>query len=265
MRLLPLILLPVLASGLRAQLPAVLDTQVNPATGHTYHLLDVSNWSDAEAAAVALGGHLITVDDAAEKDWMVLTFAQWGGVPRHLWIGLTDEVVEGTFEWVDGTPLSYTNWNWQEPNNALGNDPIHGEDYVTCYPDGEWLDLHDTNYSVWFPNLCGVVEIAGPSLSVSSGAPGGSMTFDFTNFTPGGNIGVVYGPAGTYTAPGGACAGLTVALLPLNFPPLASLIVLNADGSGAAQLVQTVPAAAVGLLVQAADVSTCTASNAITL
>ena len=57
------LLVAVLAPVAQAQLPTVLHTETNAANGHTYHLLDVSNWTDAEAAAVALGGHLTTIDD----------------------------------------------------------------------------------------------------------------------------------------------------------------------------------------------------------
>ena len=106
---------------------------------------------------------------------------------------------------------------------------------------------------------------SGPTLAVLAGAPGGSMTFGFSNFTPSGLIAVVYGPAGSTTAPGGACAGLTVALTPLNYPPITSLITLTADAGGAASLSQTVPAAGAGLTVQSVDVGSCTASNPIVL
>jgi hypothetical protein len=244
-----------------AQGPAVLHTEVNPANGHTYHLLDVSNWSDARAEAQALGGDLVVISDQAENDWVFLTFAQWGGVPRHLWIGLTDEVVEGTFVWVDGTPLSYTNWNWQEPNNSLANDPVNGEDYVTAYPSGEWLDLHDTNYSQWFSNLCGVVEITGPSLTLTGSCPG-PATLTAANLTP--NSPVVFGYAfstARSVLAGGACAGTT---LPVTAPTL--LGTLFADGAGVASLPGNIPAGACGTVtVLAFDVVGCQATNTIAL
>lgn len=110
-----------------------------------------------------------------------------------------------------------------------------------------------------------VTYTSGPSVSVSAGAPGGSMTFDFDNFTPGGAIGVVYGTAGSLTVPSGACAGLTLGLSPLNFPPASGVVFLPANGSGSYQLTRNVGAAGAGLLVQAADVATCTASNVLVL
>lgn len=106
---------------------------------------------------------------------------------------------------------------------------------------------------------------AGPALSVGAGAPGGSMTFDFAGFTASGQVAVVYGPAGVFPVNSGTCAGLVLDLLPLNFPPVTSLILVNADANGDAQLIQNVPGAAVGLSVQAVDRTTCGASNTIVL
>ena len=33
----------------------------NPANGHDYYLLEASTWTAAEAEAVSLGGHLVTI------------------------------------------------------------------------------------------------------------------------------------------------------------------------------------------------------------
>ncbi len=63
------------------QLPAdILSGPVyNPQTTHTYYLLASAPWTVSEAAAVALGGHLVTVNDAAENNWLTATFSNFGG------------------------------------------------------------------------------------------------------------------------------------------------------------------------------------------
>lgn len=87
-------------------------------------------WSAARQSALNAGGDLIVILDSADQAYYTSV------LPGDSWIGLTDEVVEGTWVWVDGTVASYFNWNAGEPNN-LGN-----EDYVHFWPGvGFWNDL----------------------------------------------------------------------------------------------------------------------------
>jgi hypothetical protein len=149
--------------------PTVIDTQVNPNNGRTYHLLSPSPWLEAETVAVALGGHLATVDDAIENEWIRSTWQNFPAAPRHLWIGLNDIAVEGTYEWIDGTPVSYLTWNAGEPNNGAG-----GEDYTCMVKDsltGAWNDLQlPAAPPGYWSGVYGVVEISGtPSTSFCSG------------------------------------------------------------------------------------------------
>ena len=81
----------------------------NPANGHDYYLLSQGCWTAAEAEAITLGGHLVTINDQAENDFVFNTFANLH--PNDdLWIGFSDVTVEGMFEWVSGEPVTFTNW-----------------------------------------------------------------------------------------------------------------------------------------------------------
>lgn len=149
----------IAAASVNAQ---VLTNAYNPATGHTYYLLAQSTWSVAESEAVTLGGHLATINDAAEDDWVVTTFSNFGGVQRGLWIGLTDQDHEGTFSWIDGDPSTYRHWEAGQPDNGGGSG---AENYVNIWPKpggrdpGTWNDYngHDDN---WFgAPFCGIVEV----------------------------------------------------------------------------------------------------------
>lgn len=123
----------------------------NPANCHDYYLLDLGTWYEAQLKAQDLGGELATINDSAENEWIRSTFMNFGGQDRLLWIGLSDRDVEGTFEWNDGAPLGYTNWNPGEPND-LGN-----EDYVVMndVATGGWNDAHSGEH------LYAVVELPG--------------------------------------------------------------------------------------------------------
>jgi hypothetical protein len=105
---------------------------VNPANGHSYYLLSESTWTDAEAFAQTLGGHLATINDASEDSWVYNTFATMGSPSRTLWIGLNDVASEGTFVWASGEAVTYLNWHAFEPNNFGGN-----EDYAFIFPPAD--------------------------------------------------------------------------------------------------------------------------------
>ena len=58
-----------------------------------------------------------------------------------VWIGGTDAASEGAWVWSpSNTPLSYTNWNYGEPN-----DSGSGEDCVVAYSSGKWNDVRCNN------------------------------------------------------------------------------------------------------------------------
>ena len=72
------------------------------------------------------------------------------------WIGLTDTVVNGTFVWVTGDPVSYSDFQNGDPTETAGV-----EDCVWIRPDGRYWDDRPCNYlsAMW---LC---ECEGVALS----------------------------------------------------------------------------------------------------
>lgn len=132
--------------------------RTNAANGHVYYLLTTNNWTLAEAEAVKLGGHLVTINDDAEQTWVYSTFGS-----NEVWIGLTDRNVEGTFEWVSGETSTYRNWDPGEPNNAVSGNG--NQDYVHIYANtnstvsrrGKWDDRSETES--FAASFKGVVEV----------------------------------------------------------------------------------------------------------
>jgi hypothetical protein len=59
------------------------------------------------------GRNLVTINDAAENQFLVNAF----GGNELFWIGFTDAVQEGNWQWINGEPVTYTNWASGEPNN----------------------------------------------------------------------------------------------------------------------------------------------------
>ena len=71
-----------------------------------------TNWNEAKTACEAIGAHLAVITSYQEN-----TFLN----KRNGWIGLNDEVKEGTWVWVDGSVLSYKNWDSGQPSNNNNN------------------------------------------------------------------------------------------------------------------------------------------------
>ena len=117
----------------------------NPANGHQYAAVNCGTWTQCEAQAVALGAHLVSVNDAAENAWLVSTFDP----SKNYWIGLTDKDQEGVWKWTSGEAFGYSNWVTGEPNNGYGGTA--NESYVHMnfnYPSrtnviGKWNDTQN--------------------------------------------------------------------------------------------------------------------------
>jgi Lectin C-type domain len=91
------------------------------ATGHVYEYVKTPGaWTAANSAAPTrsfrgVAGHLVSITSFAENT--TVNDLRNGGDMRG-WIGLTDQAVEGTFQWVTGEPVTFTNWAPGEPNAA---------------------------------------------------------------------------------------------------------------------------------------------------
>ncbi len=142
----------------------ILDTAVNPANNHTYHLLSESSWDVAAEVARGLDGFLVTIDDAEENQWIFDTFAAWNNQTHHLWTGLSDVDNDGEYRWHNGAPFYYRNWGADQPSSSDDEGYVHiaGTNMGNIMP-GTWNDLEmDPQY---FP-VYGVVEI-GPGADFS--------------------------------------------------------------------------------------------------
>lgn len=148
--------------------------------GHTYLVFNEGKTFDEAkqaAEAVTTGSSLAIIDNAEENQFLyelldkahATTTAQDGGGASYAWIGASDVAQEGTWQWVDGQTMSYTNWGSkdgaQEPDNFdnshLGGNYTGQQDYaalaLTDWPvgsAGQWNDVDGVNI------LAYIVEIA---------------------------------------------------------------------------------------------------------
>ncbi|XP_041123746.1 CD209 antigen-like protein C [Polyodon spathula] len=132
-----------------------------------YFSTDKMNWNSSRDNCTSLGGHLVIIESDGEqgflsyKAWNITKEANIGKEEAQShWIGLTDADTEGTWLWVDGTPLIgnvktkfwgsrfYNGVDYgKEPDNYSGVDPS-GEDCAQLQPkrnsNETWFDASCT-------------------------------------------------------------------------------------------------------------------------
>ncbi len=137
---------------------------INPSNDHSYFLLTGNNWTGSEAEALTLGGHLVTINDVTENQWVFDTFSSFGGTDRLMWIGLHDAGPSGTFQWAwsSGEPATYFNWSPVEPNSSSEHFVYmyHAHAPVDSYQrlPGTWNNYQDQSTELG-QSVYGVVEV----------------------------------------------------------------------------------------------------------
>lgn len=111
--------------------------------GHIYYRIDhASNWIEAEEYCKLLGGHLVTINDKEENEF-IKSFVSDGSKDRY-WIGVYNPAKTHTPKWVSGEALEYDNWAEGEPSYS-GDVEFWGEFYKNS---GTWNDVSNYNGGV---------------------------------------------------------------------------------------------------------------------
>ena len=103
--------------------------------------LEKGSWKNARAKCTRLGGRLALVPDERTQAFMRPLA---NGI--YLWLGATDEKVEGRWIWEGGMQMEYKAWDRGQPSNHRAR-----EHWLALCPNGSWADLeHDSDLVVGF-------------------------------------------------------------------------------------------------------------------
>ena len=106
------------------------------------------SWADADEYCLdTFGDHLATITSDDENLDVRMAGTEAGiSTSGRLWFGFNDIDVEGTWEWADGTDVSYLNWSPGNPNDANS-----GQDCSSMYP----ITSTSNGYNItWDDNFC---------------------------------------------------------------------------------------------------------------
>ncbi|XP_051932284.1 asialoglycoprotein receptor 1-like [Hippocampus zosterae] len=136
---------------------------------HCYWLSEnTRTWAGARKHCAAKNSLLVQIDDFEEQTFLTHLINQSYWEPKNdrlsdeqkrvkitpVWIGLSDQVVEGNFTWVDGSPLTTpVFWRPREPNNMAqrySDNVVLDSDCVVMRFDPAASDL----YRSWDDQLC---------------------------------------------------------------------------------------------------------------
>jgi hypothetical protein len=129
------------AAELKAAAKKEAREKAKPFQMHRYLVVeDTLSWTDAKAACTTIGGHLVTIGNKSENDF-VCTLADG----KSVWLGLSDESKSGKLAWVDGLSLRFSAWCAGEPSirGGMSNYAALGRsfsDYGWMIPPPEALN-----------------------------------------------------------------------------------------------------------------------------
>ncbi len=92
---------------------------------------DAMTWQAAADWAVSVGGHLATVVDQEENDFLQTLLGGASG-----WIGYSNVAMDGNWAWMDGQAQGFENFGDSEPNYWGGLECV-----AHIRPDGKWNDM----------------------------------------------------------------------------------------------------------------------------
>ncbi|XP_070971200.1 C-type lectin domain family 4 member M-like isoform X1 [Oncorhynchus clarkii lewisi] len=110
---------------------------------------EMKTWEESRLDCLNRGANLVIINSKEEQEFL------FGLNNKRAWIGLSDSVTEGTWKWVDGTPLTTPSyWYSQQPDNG-GDNPANGEEDCvelnteTWRPAKTWNDQSCLDHRYW--------------------------------------------------------------------------------------------------------------------
>eukprot|EP00794_Sanderia_malayensis_P009504 gene9504-biopygen7844 len=100
-------------------------------------------WLEARQYCLDLKGDLLSIRDWSENQ-RVVEFVKSTGMTEFIWIGMNDRQQNGTMEWSNGSPVTFTNWSKGQPENEDKD-----EDCAAMFLEENDLPWFDAQCNTW--------------------------------------------------------------------------------------------------------------------
>ncbi|XP_030582117.1 CD209 antigen-like [Archocentrus centrarchus] len=97
-----------------------------------------TSWQNSRQDCLQRGADLMIINSQEEQNFA-------NQFKKSLWIGMTDSETEGSWKWVDGTPVTTRYWNNNEPNGGINENWGQISNYNS---QNSWND--DSNSKLFF-------------------------------------------------------------------------------------------------------------------
>ena len=126
---------PLLYDGFILEIDELPTAKTAEYNDHIYYRFDsTSNWTEAEEYCKMLGGHLVSITEAKENEF-IQSFIADGAKDRY-WIGTYDAKRNKSYVWTTGESFSFAKWGETQPDcwdNA--------EFYAEIWKNDQWNDM----------------------------------------------------------------------------------------------------------------------------
>ncbi|XP_047457480.1 C-type lectin domain family 10 member A-like [Mugil cephalus] len=115
----------------------------------TCHFLSEASgsWDEGRQDCRNRGADLVVIDSPEEQTSLS------GFIKKDTWIGLNDKEKEGTWKWIDGTPVTLKYWGPNQPDNG-GTSGRWGEEDCAHISTGSNSPWNDVSCSKSLPWMC---------------------------------------------------------------------------------------------------------------
>ncbi|NXU54453.1 MRC1 protein, partial [Turnix velox] len=126
-----------------------------PFRGHCYyvHTISEESWPDASMTCIQMGASLVSIEDPAEMNFLLLHLSSIASDFRKFWIGLYKNI-DGEWIWTDTTAVEFVNWDKGEPTTIFDQYCVDMD-----VSSGTWRNYYcsvDQNFICKVPKIPGV-------------------------------------------------------------------------------------------------------------